>query len=185
MEMKILTVDRNIYLKPAELTDAEIIFNAINANREYLRPWLPFVDFTKEPADTENFIKSSFTPEGERSDEVFLIFCDDAFAGLIGLKFNKQDRPNKKTEIGYWIIEKFQGRGLITKSCRRLIERAFNELGLNRAQLKIAVGNKRSLNVAERLNFVFEGIERDGELLAGGFIDLKVFSVLKKEFNPA
>jgi RimJ/RimL family protein N-acetyltransferase len=36
--------------------------------------------------------------------------------------------------------------------------------------------------VAERLGFELEGIERDGELHSRGYIDLAVYSLLKKDF---
>lgn len=54
---------------------------------------------------------------------------------------------------------------------------------MNRIQIKCAVGNSASIAVAERLGFVREGIERDGELLSGdAFTDLYIYSLLKREY---
>ena len=53
---------------------------------------------------------------------------------------------------------------------------------MNRVQLKAGTENVRSRAVAERLGFALEGIERDGELHSRGYIDLAVYSLLKKDF---
>lgn len=74
--------------------------------------------------------------------------------------------------------------GVITKSVNKLCEFAFRELEINRIQIKCAVGNIPSKNIPKRLGFVFEGIEREGELLSGGiYTDIEVYSKLKSEFN--
>jgi len=51
-------------------------------------------------------------------------------------------------------------------------------LKLNRIQLKVATSNRKSQQVAQRLGFIQEGIEREGELHNRGFVDLVVFSLL-------
>jgi ribosomal-protein-serine acetyltransferase len=56
-------------------------------------------------------------------------------------------------------------------------------MGMNRVQIKVGVKNKKSAAVPKRLNFTFEGIERDGEYLNGVYIDLEVYSVLKRDWN--
>jgi len=180
--MKQITVNNDIKLKSIELSDAEILFKTVDANREFLRTWLPFIDYVNKVEDEENFIKILLTPNDVWGEDVFLIYYRESFSGLISLKFNRLDRPNKKAEIGYWLAEAFQGKGIMTECCRRLIEYAFKELDLNRVQIKIASGNMPSIRVAERLNLKFEGVERDGELLVNGFTDLNVYSVLKREW---
>jgi len=81
---------------------------------------------------------------------------------LVGLK--DTDLINNKTEIGYWLSESFQHKGIITRSCKGLMDYAFKILGMNRVQLKAATENFKSQRVAERLGLSLEGIERDGEL---------------------
>jgi len=53
---------------------------------------------------------------------------------------------------------------------------------MNRIQIKVATENLKSQQVAERLGFKYEGIEREGELHKCGFLDLKVYSLLRNEF---
>ena len=185
MEQKRIKVNDDIEMKPVELSDARLIFETVDKNREHLRVWLPFVDFTLKVEDEEGFIKSITSGNDVWNEDVFLIYYKKEFAGLISLKFNRLDKPNKKTEIGYWLAENFQKKGIITECCRRLIKYSFEDLGLNRVTIKIASGNATSIKVAERLNLKFEGVEREGELLACGFVDLNVYSILRKEFMQA
>ncbi len=178
--MQIITVKDNILLKQIEVSDAADIFETINSQRNYLRKWLPFVDLTKEIADSENFINSIYSVPVENRELVFVIHYNQKFVGLIG--FKSTDRINKKTEIGYWLSEAYQKRGIVSESLKALIDFAFNKLDLNRIQIKCAAGNIPSKNIPKRLEFKFEGIEREGEILSDGeFADLEIYSLLKRK----
>ena len=174
-------VNDSICLKKLQLRSADIIFQAIERDRDHLRPWLPFVDLTLKKEDTENFIRSVLHSQCPKKDLVYEIWSGQEFAGLIALK--EIDEWNRKTEIGYWILRRFEGLGLITLSCAALLDLSFNTMKMNRVQIKVAVGNARSCLVPERLNFRMEGIERAGELHQEKTFDLLVYSMLKEEWK--
>jgi ribosomal-protein-serine acetyltransferase len=175
-----LEVNSSIVLRQLNQSDSEDIFHTIDSQRDYLGKWLPFVELTKRIEDTESFINSVVNAPNDRFEFVFTIRKEDKFVGIIG--FKSTDKPNKKTEIGYWISEKYQKQGIVTKSVEKLCVFAFNEQGINRIQIKCAVNNVQSKNIPKRLGFVFEGIEREGELLSGNiFTDIEVYSKLKDE----
>lgn len=177
MSSKKLIVNEDITLKEIGQDEVKPIFETISAERKYLGLWLPFVEHTLEIADTQNFIENLKVTETK--DLTYAIYYKKDFVGLAGLK--DPDYDNKKIEIGYWIAEKYQHKGIVTLSCRKLIEHAFVELGMNRIQLKAAIENINSQKVAERLGFIKEGIERDGELHKRGYVDLIVYGLLKKD----
>jgi len=177
-----IEIDENLRLEKLNHSHASGIFNLINSNREYLRKWLTFVDTTKSVKDTENYI--SYIDElsnNQNAETVISILYKGKLIGIIGLK--KVDWANRITEIGYWLGEQYQGRGIITKSCCAVITYAFDQMGVNRIEIKCGVGNERSRHVPQRLEFKFEGIEREGELVNGQYIDLEVYSILKKEWR--
>lgn len=174
----ILKVDTEIELKQLEQSDAIDIFKTIDTQRDYLEKWLPFVAFTKEIFDTEIFVDSVVNAPEDRFEYVFAIRKCNEFVGLIG--FKDTDKQNNKTEIGYWLSEKYQKQGIVTKSVASLCDFAFNKQGINRIQIKCAVENISSKNIPKRLGFKFEGIERQGELLSGGsYTDLEIYSKLR------
>ena len=177
--MEYIKVKPGIHLEAIGVSMAQIIFETIDRDREYLRKWLPFVDITREVSDTEMFIKSMVWQNDHKKDQVYTIWYNMEFAGLIG--FKDSDWVNNKTELGYWLAEKMQGKGIVTLCTQALVKYAFNKLGMNRVQLKVAVGNSKSAAIPQRLGFQLEGIERDGELINGTYYDLQIFSLLKSD----
>lgn len=178
-----IEIDENIRLEQLNLSHATGIFNLINSNREYLRKWLTFVDTTQTLKDTEKYILDiDGASEHPNSETVISILFRDRLIGIIALK--KVDWANRIAEIGYWLGEQYQGKGIITRSCKAIIDYAFGQMGVNRIEIKCGVGNERSCHVPQRLGFTFEGVERDGELVNGKFIDLEVYSLLRREWNP-
>jgi ribosomal-protein-serine acetyltransferase len=97
------------------------------------------------------------------------------FSGIIG--YHGFDWMNRSVEIGYWLGEKFQGHGIMTKSCRTLVDYAFFEYNLNRVQIRCAIGNKKSIAIIERLGFIKEGCTRQAELLYDHYVDLFVYGM--------
>lgn len=66
----------------------------------------------------------------------------------------------------------------------QLLQLAFEKLNINRVQIRCAVGNSASSNIPKCLGFIFEGIEREGELLSTGkYSDLEVYNLLKTDYN--
>ena len=173
-----IEVSEDIVLYPLSVDDIFKIFNTLNNEREYMREWLPFVDATKEAEDTGNYVRYVL----QTADQQFTIYYKDQFVGLIG--FKDTDTDNKMTEIGYWLSQYAQGRGIMIQSVAKLIEQAFGQLNMNRIQIKVAVGNDKSRRIPEKLGFQMEGIERDGELLVDNvFTDIAVYSLLRKEYK--
>lgn len=168
----------DVSLRPLQADDTQDIYNTIDTQREYLGRWLPFVAITDSVAVTQAFVDSSLNTE----DKTFTIRKDTKFIGLIG--FKATDKANCKTEIGYWLSQDYQGKGIMTRAVKVLCGNAFEELRMNRVQIKCAVGNNPSRNIPKRLGFQFEGVERAGELFAdGNFVDIEVYSLLKNEYN--
>lgn len=179
--MEKLTIDDHQFLERLKLSHAEAIFKAIDQNRKFLRKWLPFIDFTHKVADTEKFVQSILEKPVDRRDEVYAIWYKHEFAGLIG--FKDADRINDKIEIGYWLVEKMTGKGIATAAVRKMVNLAFRNMDINRIQIRCGVGNEKSSAIPWRLGFSFEGIERNGERHNHSYIDLEVFSLLKREWT--
>jgi len=159
----------------------DIIFETIDRDRDFLNYWLPFVEYTQNKSDTENFIKSLVNQQEKKKDVVYSIWYKQEFAGLIG--FKETDWINRKTELGYWLAERMQGKGIITACTEKLIRFAFQKLNMNRIQVKIAVGNSKSVAIPKKLGFKFEGVEREGERHKNKYHDLEVYSLLKSDMT--
>ena len=181
-EAKRMAVSSDLLLKEIRPEDATNIFHIIDMERDSLRKWLPFVDYTQKVSDTAEFISSTLNPPSGNKEYLFVIMYKGDAGGLIG--FKGTEMANKRTEIGYWLSKSFQGKGIMTQSVRRLVKFAFEEMDINRIQIRCAIGNISSRKIPERTGFTAEGVERDGELLADGdFTDIQVYSMLKKDYK--
>lgn len=179
MNITELIVNDIITLKVLELADSQTIFNAIDQNRNHLHKWLPFVDMTRSENDSRSFVKS-IVDDVERLQEIFTIWYNNDFCGLVGLK--DIDYLNRKIEIGYWLTEKMTGKGIMIQTVEKIIEFIFENLEMNRIQIKCGVGNIKSSAVPKKVGFIFEGVERQGERHQNNYIDLEVYSLLKGEW---
>lgn len=178
--MEKLIIDNHQYLERLTLSHVEAIFTAINQNRQFLRKWLPFVDYSHKIIDTERFVRSILEKPTARRDEVYVISYKQEFAGLVG--FKDHDRVNGKIEIGYWLVEKMTGKGIAAASVRKMVNLAFRNMDMNRVQIRCGVGNHKSSAIPRRLGFSLEGTERGGERHNHTYIDLEVYSLLKFEW---
>ena len=112
--------------------------------------------------------------EDDTANPVFTIRSGDAFAGLIG--FKSADSTTRTIEIGYWLRSEFQGRGIMTSAVQALCRLAFEEMGMERIEIRCALGNYRSNRIPQRLGFALDRVEVRGERLADGeFVDLNVY----------
>lgn len=171
-----IEIEGNIYLESINESHSKPIFEVIEQNRTFLREWLSFVDRMQTVEFAEDFVKGVIQKRKEGLEHAFLILENGHIIGRIGI--HKIDNQNKIGEIGYWLIESAQGRGIITKACQIMIDFAFSDLNLNRIELKCGTENTKSNAIPQKLNFTKEGIIRQGELLNGKFIDLNLFSLL-------
>lgn len=174
-----INIDDNIRIELIEEKHTQSIFNMVNENRNHLRPWLPFVDKMQTIEFAKNFVNATLQRNKEGVEYAFVIFNNDQMVGRVGVY--KIDNQNKIGEIGYWLIENAQGNGIVTNCCKRLIDFCFNDLNLNRIEIKCGTGNFKSNAIPEKLNFTKEGVIRQGEQLYDKFIDLNLYALLKAD----
>lgn len=172
-----IKVSDNLFLQPLTQADAPAIFNIIDGEREYMREWLPFVDFTHKVQDTEEAIEML----SDEDNPIFGIVYDNLVVGMIG--FKETNTIIRKTEIGYWLSQYYQKKGIMTSAVTKLLGYAFEEMNMNRVIIKVAVENLKSRKIPKRIGFVQEGIERESDMLVGDvYTDIVVYSMLKREF---
>jgi ribosomal-protein-serine acetyltransferase len=122
--------------------DAAELFALTDTNREYLRQWLPWLDRTQSIDDTEKFIELMLNQQALRQSLTAVILYDGSIAGLVG--HNEIDQLSRIGYIGYWLGAAYQGQGLMTASCRALIEYSFTVLNLDRLIIACATENHQS-----------------------------------------
>lgn len=173
-------VDEDVELKLLDLGDAADIFALTERSRDYLRQWLPWVDGTRSVEDSRAFVQATMDQFAAGNGFQAGILYQGKFSGVIG--YHLIDRRNRKTSIGYWLGEEFQGHGIMTKACRSLVDIAFRDYGLNRVEIRAAAENLKSRAVPERLGFRNEGRSRQVEWLYDHFVDHIVYGMLAEDW---
>ena len=176
-----IRIDDDMVLRIYEERHAQEVAKLVDQNRVYLRQWLPWVDDSRTVEDSKAFIRSSLQQFTQNEGFQMGIWSGETFAGGIG--YHQIDWIDRKVEIGYWLGEAFQGKGLMTKACRTLITYAFTELGLNRVEIHCAAENIRSCAIPKRLGFTQEGILRDAQWLYDRYVDMVVYGLLAREWQ--
>jgi RimJ/RimL family protein N-acetyltransferase len=64
----------------------------------------------------------------------------------------------------------------------KLCKFAFEEINLHKVWIPVVDGNN-ILNILDRSGWVAEGIRREARLKRGGFVDIKVYSILAQEWR--
>lgn len=171
--------DRDLVLRTLASADAPVLFRLIDADRERLGRWLPWVEETRTEVDTARFIADAADERRRRRSLVLGIVIDGTLGGTLGLHY--VDWFDRSAEIGYWIASCREGRGYVTRAARRMIEVAFGTVGLHRLVIRCAIDNARSRRVAERLGFRREGLLREAQWVGGRFLDQHLFALLRGE----
>ena len=174
-------VSSDIHLKLLEPRDSEELFKVTDGSRDYLREWLPWVDGTRTVEDSKSFIQMTINQYASNNGFQAGIWFNDSLVGCIG--FHAIDWSNRRTSVGYWLGQGFQGHGIMTKATEAMVDIAFEEYKLNRVEILAAVGNQKSRAIPERLGFQQEGCLRQYEWLYDHFVDHVVYTMLASEWK--
>jgi ribosomal-protein-serine acetyltransferase len=173
-------LDGHLRLELPKPEQAEEVTKVVRENITHLSRWMPWAlpDFSVEHAC--DWIERS-TREAAMGNFACVILYDDKIIGTIGThNFDVKDRH---TSIGYWIDHRYEGKGIVSRCARVLIDYLFDKMELNRVQINCNVENTRSRAIPPRLGFTHEGVLRQVELLNGKFGDLAVYGLLKNEWH--
>ena len=171
-------------LRPFDARDAAAFFELIDSNREHLARWIPAFGFVRTLEDERVALKGIQAQHREGDIIGGAIEYLDRLVGAASISdLNSDDRP---AALGYWIIEDVQGRGIATRACRALIDKAFGERGVSRVEIRVAAQNAGSRAVADRLGFTLDGVRPQAFRYGGRLHDLAVYSLLADEWtSPA
>jgi ribosomal-protein-serine acetyltransferase len=176
-------IGRGIRLSAIAASDAKALACLVQENFDYFKAFLPAVVqmATADEAARHLDMRIQAAAEGEMLE--WHIFEHQVLCGAIRMK--NINHTDKSASVGYFIGERFQGKGIVTLSVSAIIEYCFHHLGLNRIELRCAATNVASMRVADRLGFSPEGVLRQAEFLDGAFADNHVYGLLRSEFGSA
>lgn len=166
---------RDKELRLREFTSSDAAALTLLANNRKL--WQNLSDRFPHPYRLEHanaFIDSVLTGA---STHTFVVEYQGELAGVIGAIL-QTDVYRKNIEIGYWIGEKFWGKGLSTCALGLYLEYLRSQDDFHRVFARVFAPNKASMKVLENNGFSLEGISREAAFKDNRFLDVHTFSLL-------
>lgn len=166
-------------LCPLEVWHAEAFAAHLDRAREHIRPWVG-PSFVTDSVDGARSTLARYADtaavDGAR---LYGIWDDGQLVG--GVMFVSFSATAGVCEIGCWLEPGAEGRGLVTRAVRVLLDWALGERGLNRAEWRCRADNVASAAVAQRLGMRLEGTLRGAWLNSGRYHDKQVWALLRSE----
>ena len=172
-------------IRPLSSNDAENYFLLVDKNRKRLEDFFAgTVSKNKTITDTHAFINDVTERAGKKIYFPFVIvdLATQKPIGYVDIKSIDWNIP--KAELGFFIDEHYEGKGIISNAVSKMMEHCFKTLQIKKLFLRTHEKNTGSRKVAEKNGFILEGIIRsDYKTTSGVVVDLMYYGLLKSEYD--
>ncbi|MCD0458117.1 GNAT family N-acetyltransferase [Roseiconus lacunae] len=166
-------VDEQIRLQLAMPFHADQLFELTDRNRDFLRPWLGWIDATRGPDDSRTFLSIQLDRFGKGQALTTMIYFDGVLVGVAG--YHSIDQANRVGCLGYWLDQGHTGNGIMTRVVQDLVNAGRECYSLGRIEIRCSTENERSRSVAQRLGFMHRGTCRHAEKVGDVWHDHDVY----------
>ncbi|RKS93531.1 ribosomal-protein-alanine N-acetyltransferase [Microbacterium sp. AG790] len=160
--------------------DARVLQSELMSNRSWLRPWEATSPDGPVSFDMRLGIRRLLQQYRDGGGVPFVMEYDGEVAGQLNVWGIARGSLSSAT-IGYWVSERFAGRGITPTAVALATDVCFRELGLHRMEICIRPENRASLRVVEKLGFRYEGLRRRFIHIAGDWRDHYAFALVREE----
>ena len=142
-----------LLIRPVSVEDADIIFQLYNMPN--------FIKFIGNKnisslSDAENYIKSKFLPQIEKrgfGNYILVLKEGNQKIGSVGI-FEREGLD--VADIGFSVLEKFEGKGLMFEAAQKVKSLVMEDFGLNKISAITSKDNFSSQKLIERLGLKFQ-----------------------------
>lgn len=154
-----------------------------NDNREFLRESVDEAFSVKTEEEAEIRVHR-YSAEWIARDRLVMgigVKSEDKYVGQVWIEPKKWEVPS--FEIGWFLDQGYQNRGIATEAVRRSLKFLFNDLNAHKVIAITRDTNPRSCKLAERLGFRREGHLRESGIENGERYGLFYYGMLRTEFS--
>ena len=175
-----LTTDR-LLLRQPERKDLDAVFKGLS-NKEVIR-YYGIAYRSKEEAKAQ---MEWYEYVWENEEGLYWVIADKDkgnFLGTAGLYHWMH--PNRKAELGFWLLPEAWGKGFMAEALRPVLKYGIDTMELYRIEALVEQGNSRAVKTLSQLGFLHEGTLRECELKeeADKFISLEMHGLLAREYK--
>jgi len=176
-------VEDDLLLRPYAEGDGKAFYDVLQENKDHLADTVNEIKTIKKIEDAEIRNRKLKINWLERKRFVMGIW-DRSNNSLIGeIWIEPLDWKVPVIEIGYFVVKKYEGRGIITRSVNICLDFMFNGLNAHRVEIRTNDENQRSYAVAERLGFKKEAHLRENTKLNDKIVGRLFYGLLKSEYE--
>lgn len=182
---QVYEIDGDIILRTADATDAAMIVEYFQTNRQHLQPW--------EPRRDESFYSiASWTQKLIKLQELhklglgyYLLITEKESGAMLGtISFSSVARfPLHACNVGYSLAEQAQGRGVMTRALRLAVNYMFRIHNMHRIMAGYIPRNKRSESVLKKVGFEYEGLAKAYLLINGRWEDHHMMALVNPHWQ--
>ncbi|MBU6311271.1 MAG: GNAT family N-acetyltransferase [Actinomycetales bacterium] len=146
-------------LRPLRMRDATAWRDVRTRNASWLRPWEATVPLNDRdvPHTYGAMVRRARAEAREGRSLPFALTYEGTFIGQVTVGGIARGSL-LSGYIGYWIDQRYAGRGVMPTAVAMATDHCFTAVGLHRIEINIRPENAASLRVVEKLGFRFEGM---------------------------
>jgi ribosomal-protein-serine acetyltransferase len=176
-----IPVRPDLDLQLAVYSHAEPVFDWWKRTATISRGGCPGWTMTQSAVDIAEWIRAELEQFARNEGWHAVLWHEDGVAGAVG--FKPVEWSSMRVEMGYWLAERYQGRGLVTGGCACRGGLRVSEWRLNRVEIRCAVENHRSAGVPLGWDLTEEGVLRQAFRVRDEYQDLRMFAMLRERWK--
>ena len=161
-----------------KLSDAADLAAIISNKKvqDNLRDGIPYPYIEQDGAD---FISAMLSSD-KNETFAFAVTAGEKVIGSIAV-YRQGNIHRQTAELGYYLAEEYWGKGIMTDAIKQICRHVFQNSDIIRIYAEPFAHNEASCRVLEKAGFKYEGTLRSNAVKNGKVVDMKMYSILKKE----
>jgi ribosomal-protein-serine acetyltransferase len=171
-------IDHDLCIRPFAEGDVAAFVEAVHESVKTVGVWMPWCVATYSEADARLWFAQCLANLRANTAYDLGIFSSTGAELYGGISINQINVNHKMGNIGYWVRQSHQGKGIATRAVRCIAGYGFSQLKLTRLEIVAAEKNLPSRAVAQKVGAVLECIAPNRLVVKQRAIAAAVYSML-------
>ena len=175
--------DEVVTLRPFRLEDANQLYQAVRESLTELKLWMSWAHDEYSQQEADDFIRITRARWEEKTLYAFAIVDTEKGNVLGGCSLSHKHPVYHYCNLGYWVRTSYHGQGISGRAAKLAARYGFEHGGIIRAEVVIAVGNQKSIRVAEKIGAHYEGILLNRMVVGKSIYNAHMYSIIPQDFG--
>ena len=169
-------------LRAPNYSDFDQWLSLRESSKTFLELWEPKrgIEFLKRNAFNN---RVRWARKSSKAGQAYQFFIFDKFGTLLGSITieNIRKGPSNAGTLGYWLGEKYTGKGFMKEAILATIDFSFNKLDISRLEAATLPENKPSRGLLEKVGFKYEGVGQSYLQINGHWRNHVLYGLLRND----